>query len=90
MEKMKHFDEIYFHGKRFKTLQELMDYHEKWKDMPLDLIEYRHFLDDQFCIATANKENNPNVTNRMIFSLLREATDWTLEEKETILFYEKD
>jgi hypothetical protein len=67
----------YLAGKYFNMAQEMLAYAEKWPDEPIDLIEYREFLDQRWREAKTNLEVRGSLTNREAYSLLRMNTDWT-------------
>lgn len=74
-------NEVFLHGKMFQSIEEATEYHLKWRDSPIDLEEYRKFLDERFNEACMNAELNPAFTNRTAFLLLRMTTDW-IEDKD--------
>lgn len=67
----------YYAGKYFDTVEEMLAYSEKWPNEPLDLIEYREFLDQRWREAKINLQSGASLTNLHAYSLLRMSTDWT-------------
>ncbi len=67
----------YYAGKFFDSPEEMISYAENWPGKPLDLIEYREFLDQCWREAKINLKLRGSLTNLEAYSLLRMNTDWT-------------
>ena len=66
----------YYQGKFFDTLQEMLEYANKWPDLPFDLQAYKVFLNMRLEEAITNSSINKTLTNRAVYRILRMNTDW--------------
>lgn len=73
---------FYSLGRRFESIEDLMDYGRQCQDMPFDVEYFERFINDRLYEAKINKESNPQITNRKIFQILRMHTDWAQDKQE--------
>lgn len=76
---------VYFNGKQFMSLIEAIEYERKWPEMPLDLEQFKKFLELRFHEAETNSSINPYFTNRMMYELLKMSLP-TFANKNVIIF----
>jgi hypothetical protein len=74
--------EFYYHGKSFESMDEMVEYALSWPDLPVDLEDFRDFLEQRFKEAEMNVAANPNFSNRTLYLLLRMNTDWATVERK--------
>jgi hypothetical protein len=64
-------------GKWFATVQEMLDYEQQWKDLPVDIRQFAVFLAQRLKEAEQNLSANPEFSNRTLYRMLRQHTEWT-------------
>lgn len=67
-------DKYYSLGRLFKTFEELMEFSEKFPDMPCDIRYFKSFFEKRLKEMEINLSINPNFSNRTAMKLVHNYT----------------